>query len=241
MQLGTPILNWQPPITPKNLHLQGQYCHLEPLQSKHAEALFNANNTPTSSNPRPQQNWTYLPYGPFNTLGAYHHWLQQIERQADPYFLSIFSHNGTHCSASGIASYLRIDAANGCIEIGHLNFSPLLQRSTAASEAIYLMIDWAFQHGYRRVEWKCNALNHRSRLAAQRFGFSYEGIFRQAAVVKARNRDTAWFAIIDQEWQPLQHAYQQFLHPSNFKTGQQQQRLSQLTRPHLQQLDSLPI
>jgi RimJ/RimL family protein N-acetyltransferase len=119
----------------------------------------------------------------------------------------------------------------GSIEVGHINYAPALQRTRAGTEAMYLMMRWAFEAGYRRYEWKCNALNLGSRRAAQRLGFSYEGVFRQAAVIKGRNRDTAWFAAIDSEWPALREAFEAWLSPSNFDAdGQQKERLGDLTR-----------
>ena len=122
----------------------------------------------------------------------------------------------------------------GSVEVGHINFAPALQRTRAATEAMFLMMQWAFDAGYRRYEWKCNAANAGSRRAAQRFGFSYEGVFRQAAVVKGRNRDTAWFAAIDSEWPDLRMAFQTWLAPENFTNdGHQKRSLADLTRPIL--------
>ena len=135
-----------------------------------------------------------------------------------------------------MASYLRIDPNSGSIEVGGINFSPLLQRKPAATEAMYLMMKHAFELGYRRYEWKCNALNAPSRKAAQRLGFSYEGIFRQALVVKGRNRDTAWYAAIDSEWPALDAAFSQWLSVDNFDAlGIQKTKLSALTSPILTQ------
>ena len=129
-----------------------------------------------------------------------------------------------------MASYLRVDPEMGSIELGHINFSPALQRTRAATDAMFLMMQWAFDVGYRRFEWKCNALNHPSRRAAERLGFSFEGVFRQAAVVKGRNRDTAWFAAIDADWPALKAAYDAWLTPNNFDTeGRQHERLGDLT------------
>ncbi len=138
--------------------------------------------------------------------------------------------------AIGVASYLRIDPASGSIEVGHINYSPMLQRTPAATEAMYLMMQRVFELGYRRYEWKCDALNARSRAAAQRYGFSFEGVFRQATVYKGRNRDTAWYAAIDQEWPALQAAFLQWLDPANFdQDGRQRVRLADLTSPVLKQ------
>src|SRR3954465_7648131 len=137
---------------------------------------------------------------------------------------------------AGVASVLRVDPANGCIEVGGLAYSPLLQRKPAATEAMFLIMGQAFKLGYRRYEWKCNALNAPSRAAAQRLGFSYEGIFRQATVVKGRNRDTAWYSIIDAEWPALRQAYEAWLAPANFDAhGNQRTQLSALTAPLLKQ------
>ena len=137
-------------------------------------------------------------------------------------------------NAVGVASYMRIDAANGAIEVGHINYSPPLQRTRAATEAMYLMMQRVFELGYRRYEWKCDSLNAASRAAAQRLGFSYEGVFRQAVVYKGRNRDTAWYAMIDSEWPALREAYRQWLDPANFDAqGRQRLRLSDLSAPVL--------
>jgi RimJ/RimL family protein N-acetyltransferase len=151
--------------------------------------------------------WDYMPIGPFASEGE---------------------------EAAGFGSYLRITPAAGSIEVGYLSFSPRLQRSVAATEAMFLMMKWAFEAGYRRYEWKCNALNAASRRAAERLGLSYEGVFRQAAVVKGRNRDTAWFAAIDAEWPALEAAFQTWLAPENFDAaGRQKTSLRDLTAPIL--------
>ena len=177
--------------------------------------------------------WTYLPYGPFDSLDTYRAWTEEMSRRSDPLFFAIIDHNSGHASgrAVGLASYLRIDPAAGSIEVGHLHYSPLLQRTPAATEAMFLMMERAFNLGYRRYEWKCDALNAPSRAAAQRLGFTFEGIFRQAVVVKGRNRDTAWFSIIDAEWPALANAFRRWLDPANFDPqGKQRERLSTLTR-----------
>jgi RimJ/RimL family protein N-acetyltransferase len=171
--------------------------------------------------------WTYLPYGPFATLDSYHVWAMDVCKRPDPMFYAIV--DKTTDRAVGVASYLRIDPAAGSIEVGHINYSPLLQRTPAGTEAMFLMMERAFALGYRRYEWKCDSLNAPSRAAAQRLGFSFEGIFRQATVMKGRNRDTAWFAVIDREWPTLKSAFQRWLNPSNFdESGKQRARLSAL-------------
>ena len=177
--------------------------------------------------------WTYLPYGPFDSLDTYRAWTEEMSRRSDPLFFAIIDRNSGHPSGRvvGLASYLRIDPAAGSIEVGHLHYSPLLQRTPAATEAMFLMMERAFNLGYRRYEWKCDALNAPSRAAAQRLGFTFEGIFRQAVVVKGRNRDTAWFSIIDAEWPALANAFRRWLDPANFDPqGKQRERLSTLTR-----------
>ncbi len=155
-------------------------------------------------------------------------------RGSDPLFHAIVDTNTG--KAVGVASYLRITPASGSIEVGHINYSPLLQRTPAATEAMYLMMKRAFELGYRRYEWKCDALNARSRAAAQRLGLSFEGVFRQAAVYKGRNRDTAWYAAIDREWPALEEAYLRWLDPTNFdERGKHRISLTDLTAPILEQ------
>jgi RimJ/RimL family protein N-acetyltransferase len=173
--------------------------------------------------------WTYLPYGPFEDLTAYRAWLDAVAGRRDPMFFAIVAAE----RAVGVASFLRVKPAEGSIEVGHLAFSPALQRTTAATEAMALMMATAFDElGYRRYEWKCDALNGPSRRAALRLGFVYEGTFRQASVVRGRNRDTAWFSVTDIEWPRLKAAFGQWLAPGNFgPDGRQRVSLSALTRP----------
>lgn len=179
--------------------------------------------------------WTYLPYGPFESAMAYSHWADGMSQRSDPFFYTILDR--TTEQPLGLASYLRIDPASGSIEVGHIHYSPLLQRTPAATEAMFLLMQHAFALGYRRYEWKCDSLNEPSRAAAQRLGFSFEGIFRQATVVKGRNRDTAWFAMTDQEWPALRAAFLQWLAPSNFDAeDRQRERLSDLTAHALKTL-----
>ena len=208
--------------------MHGRLCRLEPLDvSKHAEQLFAANALDSHG-----ANWTYLPYGPFESFAEYRAWLEQQSSTRDPLFFAIV--DTASGDAIGVASYLRITPSSGSIEVGHLHFSPKLQRKPAATEAMFLMMRHAFELGYRRYEWKCNALNKSSRQAALRLGFSFEGIFRQATVSKGRNRDSAWYAAIDKEWPALREAFEQWLSPSNFdEKGKQCVGLSLLTRPIL--------
>ena len=222
--VGQIVLNWQSPKFPSHEIINGQFCRLEPLDPKvHAESLFEANKLDVMG-----LNWTYLPYGPFEDFESYQVWMIKACSGIDPQFYAIIDLKS--CKAVGIASYLRIDPNNGSIEVGHLNYSPLLQRTQAATESMYLMMKRAFNLGYRRYEWKCNALNAPSRIAAQRLGFSYEGLFSQATVVKGRNRDTAWYSIIDKDWPEINGAFSEWLNPSNFdEKGIQKVSLSTLT------------
>lgn len=204
--------------------MEGRFCRLEPLDpAKHAASLHAANALDADG-----RMWTYLPYGPFGTADDYVAWLEDMSRKSDPLFYAIVDKPASR--AVGVASYLRIDPRAGSIEVGHLGYSPLLQRTPAATEAMFLMMEKAFSLGYRRYEWKCHALNAPSRTAAQRLGFSFEGVFRQANVVKGRNRDTAWYSVIDLEWPALKQAFLRWLHPNNFdERGRQRVRLSALT------------
>lgn len=220
--LGAVVDNWTPPPYPEDIRLKGQYAELEPLSADvHAALLFPAYAGA-------DEVWDYMPYGPFSSSAKYYRWVRETEDDPSQQFFAI--RNLETGAWEGVASYLRIQPQAGSIEVGNINFSPALQRTRAATEAMMLMMQWAFDAGYRRYEWKCNALNRPSRAAAQRFGFSYEGIFRQAIVVKGRNRDTAWFAAIDTEWPALREAFQVWLAPSNFDgDGQQRERLGDLT------------
>ncbi len=223
--IGPAVPNWTPPKRPKAVALDGQYARLEPLAKKHGTALHKANSADSEGNI-----WTYLPYGPFKSARAYGVWLEEMSGQKDPFFYAIYDKEAD--AFGGVASFLRIKPESGSIEVGHINFAPALQKTKAATEAIYLMMNWAFDAGYRRFEWKCDALNAASMNAAKRYGFYYEGTFRQATMYKGRNRDTAWFAVIDKDWTPLKSAYDAWLDPTNFdEDGRQIKRLSSLTAP----------
>jgi RimJ/RimL family protein N-acetyltransferase len=224
--IDEPVKDWVVPFRPLGDRLEGRYAILEPLSSARHSAALHAENSADSAI------WDYLPYGPFSDEHAYMKWAISIETGHDPLFFAICDKERGRWA--GVASYLRINPEAGPIEVGHINFAKSLQRSRAATEAMYLMMKWAFEAGYRRYEWKCNASNLASRRAAERLGLSYEGIFRQALIVKGRNRDTAWFAAIDKEWPSLQAAFETWLAPDNFDDmGRQIQRLSTLTSPIL--------
>ena len=222
-RLGALVPNWSVPAAPDGAVLTGRYCELAPLCAEtHAALLYRTYEGGDFV-------WDYLPYGPFSSAAQYHRWVRDHAGKPDPFFYAI--RNLETDQWEGVASYLRVAPQAGSIEVGHINYSPALQRTRAATEAMYLMMKWAFDAGYRRYEWKCNALNAGSRRAAQRLGLSYEGVFRQAAVVKGRNRDTAWFAAIDHEWPALREAFEAWLSPSNFHDdGAQIERLGDLTR-----------
>ena len=226
--IGFSIGDWTPPVRPPAEPMIGRYCRLERLDAdRDGQSLFDAYALDSEG-----RNWTYLPHGPFENYAEFHIWLSGMAKLDDPFFFTIIDAESQ--TSVGIASYLRITPPAGSIEVGHIHYSPLLQRTPAATEAMYLMMEQAFALGYRRYEWKCDALNAPSRMAAQRLGLSYEGVFRQATVYKQRNRDTAWYATIDREWPDLKQAFEQWLDPNNFDNDRNQKiRLSTLTAPLL--------
>jgi RimJ/RimL family protein N-acetyltransferase len=217
--IGHPLPDWTARPAPPRTPLGGRFCRLEPLEAKrHAAALHEAHSFDAEG-----RNWTYLPYGPFESAAAYSRWVESAESQEDPQFFAIVLEASGR--PVGVASFLRIVPEMGVIEVGHLSFSPALQRTPAATEAMFLMMRRVFRElGYRRYEWKCDALNAPSRRAAERLGFRYEGTFRQMHVVKGRNRDTAWFSILDSEWPGLEPAFERWLAPGNFDDAGAQRR-----------------
>ena len=212
--IGDPVEAWsarpRPPVDP----IEGRTCRIELLDcSRHSAALYEAFIKDSEN-----RNWTYLPYGPFEDHESFDSWLESVASSEDPLFHSIIDLKTE--MAAGVASYLRINPSDGVIEVGHIHFSPHLQRTTLSTEAMFLMMKRVFDElGYRRYEWKCDALNAPSRAAALRLGFKFEGIFRQATMYKGRNRDTAWYAIIDKDWPEIRNAYTAWLDPSNFDTS----------------------
>ena len=193
----------------------GRYVTLTPLLPSHAPALVAAADDAV---------WHYLSYGPWESAAAYAAWIEAEAAGEDPLFFAVLVDG----SPRGVVSFLRIDRDNGSIEIGHIWYAPSVQRSRATTEAAYLLARTAFDElGYRRFEWKCNALNEPSRRAAERFGFTYEGTFRQHMVVKGGNRDTAWFSIVDGEWPAIRAEFERWLDPANFdEDGVQRSRLN---------------
>ena len=209
--IGFPVADWTAKAFPPRKIMEGRTCRLEPLEAgAHAEDLFAANATDGEG-----RIWTYLPYGPFDSLESYRDWVEEMAAKQDPQFFAIV--DLATLKAVGVASYLRIDPAIGSIEVGHINYSPLLARRVAATEAMYVMMRRVFEElGYRRYEWKCDALNAASNRAAKRLGFTYEGTFRQATMYKGRNRDTAWYSILDREWPAAKAGFEAWLDPANF-------------------------
>ena len=220
--VGTPVPGYVPPPRPEGQVLEGRFVRLERMDADtHAADLYRGFNGHDAL-------WDYMPYGPFASASAYHRWARDSASGPDPLFYVLRDRATGQCG--GVASYLRAAPEAGSIEVGHICIAPELQASPASTEAQFLLMDWAFAHGYRRYEWKCNALNLPSRRAAQRLGFSFEGIFRQHLIVKGHNRDTGWFAIIDSEWSALREAYRVWLSPENFDgAGRQRHRLGDLT------------
>lgn len=219
------LCNWQPRPAPQRQPLAGRFVRLEPLDpGQHGDALWQALQGPSGD----PALWDYLPYGPFASREAFDAWLAGNAQSADPLFFSVIDLPSGR--ALGLFSFLRITPKDGCIEIGHIAFGQAMQRTPASTEAVWLLARHAFDDlGYRRLEWKCNALNARSLRAAERLGFVYEGTFRQHMLVKGRNRDTAWFAIIDGEWPRCRVAFERWLASANFDAaGRQQQRLEAL-------------
>jgi RimJ/RimL family protein N-acetyltransferase len=222
--VGFPVDGWTTRPRPPHTPILGRFCRVEPVDvQRHARQLFDA-----QAEDRDGRNWTYLGVGPFETFDRYRAWLSEMAVLEDPLFHAII--DASSGEAIGVAAYMRIDPPNGVIEVGHINYSPRLQRTPAGTEAMYLMMRRAFDElGYRRYEWKCDDLNAPSRKAAARYGFTFEGIFRQATVYKGRSRDTAWFSILDSEWPARKATFERWFAPENFDAaGRQRLSLSQI-------------
>lgn len=221
----TDLSTWTPRERPTRQTIAGTAVRLEPVQAaRHATALFDAAQG-VGSDPTL---WDYLGYGPFADLAAFSEWIDDRARSEDPLFFAVID-QATNC-AQGIVSFLRIDDIYGVIEIGHIWFGAGLQRTRGATESIFLLARHAFDILlYRRLEWKCNNDNARSKRAAERFGFSFEGVFRQHMITKGRNRDTVWFSIIDREWDAIRTGFERWLANDNFDSkGNQRHSLVQL-------------
>ncbi|KAE9334062.1 hypothetical protein PR003_g13701 [Phytophthora rubi] len=223
--VGFAMTDWTPPPFPPHSTLVGRHCQLEPLTAaRHARDFWDAQ----SDDPK-GASWTYMLNGPFSSFNEFEEYCLSTEKTREPqiYAIVVDGH------AVGMIAYMRIDPSHGVMEVGRIYYTSRLQRTCAAAEAMYLLAANAFKLGYRRYEWKCDSCNLPSRGAATRYGFTYEGLFRQAVVYKGRNRDTTWFSIIDGDWAAgLKKAYERWLEPSNFdEHGRQKLKLSELTAP----------
>ncbi|HET7055221.1 MAG TPA: GNAT family protein [Thermomicrobiales bacterium] len=224
---GDPVKIELPRPRPERITIKGQRVTVEPLDAeKHAAELFPL----LHGDPEKERVWDHLPYGPFPSLDAYRDWVAEVTSRDDPLFYAI--RNTRTGRVEGVASLMEIRPAAGVIEIGHINLSPALQNTIEATEGLYLLMAYAMDElGYRRHEWKCNALNANSRRAAGRLGFSFEGIFYQHSVPKGHNRDTAWFSILDYEWPAIRQNFETWLAPDNFdENGRQRQSLGEMNR-----------
>ena len=224
--IGPALPDWSARAAPPSEVMQGRYCRIEPLDAaRHEASLYAAFREAPDG-----RDWTYMSAGPFADAAKFNTHFARMAASIDPLHHAIVDLRTA--DAVGSAALMRIDRLNGVIELGHVSYSQRLQRTTAATEAMYLFMQRVFDElGYRRFEWKCDDLNAPSRAAALRYGFTYEGTFRQAIVYKGRSRDTAWFAVTDNQWPPLREAYLQWLAPENFGAdGKQVRRLADLIR-----------
>jgi len=222
--IGEALPGWQPAAYPKTARMAGRFCDLEPIDAdKHAGQLFEAFAEDTEG-----RMWTYMANGPFATGTEVHAWLEAAEKLEDQVYYAVVDRATGR--AVGIATYLRIQPGHGVVEVGAISYAPALQRTPAATEAMYLMMRQVFEvWGYRRYEWKCDDLNAASKRAAERLGFSHDGLFRQAVIYKGRNRDTAWYSIIDKDWPRIKEALEAWLDPANFDAdGAQKRRLEEI-------------
>ena len=219
--IGAPVPTFSGARPPALETLEGRFCRLEKLDVGHSRDLFEALQADESG-----ALWTYLPESPAADLAEMTAWVERVSDKPDPAFYALIERSSGRCL--GRAAYMRIAPAAGSIEVGSILYSPSLQRTPVATEVMYLMMQHAFEVlGYRRYEWKCDSLNEPSRRAAERLGFTYEGIFRQALVYKGRNRDTAWYAIVDEDWPAIRQGFEAWFDPANFdESGQQKQSLA---------------
>ncbi|KAL4093134.1 hypothetical protein PRIC1_012121 [Phytophthora ramorum] len=223
--VGSAVEDWKPRPFPAHTTILGRYCQLEPLKAAlHAKDFWDA----LSDDPK-GAGWTYMLNGPFATFSDFEKYCLSTEQPRQPQIYAIVVDGHT----VGMIAYMRLDPSNGVAEVGRIYYTSRLSKTPAAAEAMYLLAANAFKLGYRRYEWKCDSCNLPSRNAATRYGFTYEGLFRQATVYKGRTRDTTWFSIIDSDWNGgLKDAFERWLEPSNFdEDGQQTLKLSELTAP----------
>lgn len=225
----TDLSGWTPRARPERRVLEGRHARLEPLDpDRHGDALFEA-----GAGPEAERLWRYLAEGPFPDRAAFAPWLAKATASDDPLFFAVVDRATGR--AEGRLTFMRMDPAHGAIETGNILFGPRLARTPAATEAIYLQARHAFDDlGYRRFEWKCNNANEPSKRAATRFGFTFEGVFRQHMVIKGENRDTAWYAMLDRDWPQRKAAFERWLDPANFDgAGRQRLSLADLNAPDL--------
>lgn len=223
---GAPVDTADPARRPRRAPLIGDTVALHPVETAHADSLYELSHSDTAA----RTLWNYLPYGPYPDLASFKGRIAECIASGDPLYYSVFDQVSR--AYAGMTSYLRIAEAHRVIEIGHIWFAPVLQNSRQSTEALFLMMRHAFDDlGYRRMEWKCNALNSDSRRAARRLGFIFEGIFYRSMIVKGHNRDTAWYSILDEEWPRLRDNFRRWLDPGNFDTdGRQKRSLSDLNQ-----------
>lgn len=223
LPVGPLVPGWAGARAPARRVFSGRYCRLEPLElAAHADSLWQAHQADPDG-----RHWTYLSQSRPATFEAFQGLVAAMQASNDPLHWAVIDQRSS--LAIGTLSLMRIDVANGVIEVGNVNFSPALQRTPASTEAHWLLMRYVFEDlGYRRYEWKCDSLNAPSRATALRLGFQFEGIFRQAVVYKGRSRDTAWYSLIDREWPEARDAFERWLAPTNFAPdGSQRQRLAQ--------------
>ena len=211
--IGPPVPNWEARPFPPHKAIEGRFCRLEPINAKsHGVELYTALASAPDS-----RAWTYLFTEPFANQHECMLYLESMQASKDPMFFAVVDRQSQR--AVGYLTLMRIDPTHGVIEVGNINYSPLLQRTPAATEVQYLLMKLVFDTlGYRRFEWKCDSLNTPSQSAALRLGFTFEGVFRQAMVYKGRSRDTAWFSLVDCEWQAVKAAIETWLSPDNFES-----------------------
>jgi RimJ/RimL family protein N-acetyltransferase len=215
------LSNWRGAPVPERVVLEGRYVRLEPLSAAlHGDDLFEASSIADIG-----ERFRWLFENPPESREAFEAWLRKVEASTDPLFFAVIEKASG--KVAGRQTLMRIDAANGVIEIGNIYWGPLVSRKPAATEALFLFASYIFDRlGYRRFEWKCNNRNEPSKRAAERFGFTHEGVFRQHMVVKGENRDTAWYAMIDKDWPAIRAGFEAWLSPENFSgEGQQKRRL----------------
>jgi len=217
--IGDELTGWKGAVPPPRTPMVGSFCRIEPVDpERHLDDLFEAYSKDADG-----RAWTYMSHGPFKSISELRDWVAPVGPAADPLFHAII--DASTRKALGVAAYMRIKPGMGVIEVGNIAYSQALQRTPVATEAMFLMMSRVFDDlGYRRYEWKCDSLNAASCRAAERLGFSYDGLFRQAVVYKGRNRDTAWYSILDRDWPAIKRAFVKWLSADNFDRERRQKR-----------------